>query len=73
MPKKTNKHNEVEENCHTTGGDTGLCDCKKIKGLKLYANFQSWLPRPSGIDFDELTPEQQLAWIMAANGKYNNK
>jgi len=48
-----------------------LCECKRIKGPKLYAMYNSWIPGNQR-DWSDLTPEQKLAWIMMSNGKSKN-
>lgn len=44
-----------------------LCDCKTLKGEKLFNTWASWLTDEH--DFNALDENVKHAWIMAANGK----
>lgn len=67
MPKKSNLKNNVE--VHEDGAE--LCECKQKKGRKLYENWCSWFTRPP-VNWEDLTPEQKNAWLMASNNKRND-
>lgn len=73
MPSKRIQKNteEVHENHRLpTSGADDLCECKRIRGLKFYENYKTWIPRSP--EWEDLTADQKMGFIMASNNKRND-
>lgn len=53
----------VDELCPT------LCECKTVKGRKLYDIYCSWVEDENLKSFDDLSHKEKVAWVMSANWK----
>jgi hypothetical protein len=57
------EHNDIDEICPT------MCECKTVKGRKLYDIYCSWVDEEGITPFSELSHKEKVAWIMSANWK----